>query len=160
MSCRRSCPLACGRSGCANIAAEPDADAPHAQEFSQSTSWWSFCRRIRSRRCAWQGQTSKNTSISAGNLRTAFTSAGAAAGISGCMPGVRNTISACSIVKIMFAQREAHAPSLLQFQNLRVKFFARRFIAGQTHQMPRARSMRISGRLLTPMPSTATRFHR
>ena len=80
------------------------------------------------------------------------------AGMSGCMPGVRKTISACTPSKYP-SPTWSVAPSRSSSRTSSSSF-SRGVLSQARTVSPRASSMRMSGRFETPMPSTAMRLPR
>ena len=103
------------------------------------------------------GQTAKNASISLVTTAPASRSC-LSAGISGCIPGVRKTISACTPSKYP-SPTWSVAPSFSSSKTSSSSL-SREVLSQARTVSPRSSSMRMSGRFETPMPSTAMRLPR
>lgn len=100
----------------------------------------------------WQGQTSKNTSISEVILAPRSRRV-VMAGLPGCIPGVRKTTSASTPSKYP-SPRLSSQPA---FSSSRTSpsSFSRGVLSQPTTWQPNSSSSRTRGRLLTPRPRTA-----
>ena len=93
----------------------------------------------------------------AGGLRPGGTQPAEAPGSPGACPGVRKTTSARTPSDT--PRRRAAPRPACSSSSTSASSFSRGVLSQASTWMPRASSMRMSGRLLTPMPSTATRFY-
>ena len=103
------------------------------------------------------GQTEKNASISL--VTTAPLSRSCrSAGMSGCMPGVRNTTSACTLSR--YPSPTWSVAPMRSKSRTSSSSCCLGVLSQASTVSPLRSSMRISGRFDTPMPSTAIRFPR